>query len=54
MRLHYAHNPCWLILFKETMPAYCGNHPKHVNPLCEHNAEFLNVTAHGIHTNHAA
>lgn len=46
MRLHYADKPNRLILFKETIPAYCRKHTKHINPLCEHSAEFLNVIQH--------
>lgn len=50
MRLHYADKPNRLILFKETIPAYCGKYMKHINPLCEHSAEFLNVIRHTVYT----
>jgi hypothetical protein len=54
MRLHYADKPNRLILFKETIPAYCGNHTIHINPPREHSAEFLNVIPHSIYTGNCA
>jgi hypothetical protein len=42
------------MLFREIITFCCENHMKHVNTLCGQNAEFSNVQAHGIYSNHWA
>jgi hypothetical protein len=39
---HYvsATKPNRLILFRETVAVYCGNHTEHINTLCGDNPEF--------------
>jgi hypothetical protein len=32
----------------EQLTIHCENHRKHLNTMCAQNAQFLNVTAHGI------
>jgi hypothetical protein len=43
MHLHYKGN--LLILFREITDVYTQNHRKHINTLCEQNAEILNGRA---------
>jgi hypothetical protein len=44
-----ATEPNRLMLFRETVAVYCENHT-----LCGQNAEFMNVTAGGVYSNHSA
>jgi hypothetical protein len=37
----------WLILFREIITVYSGNHAKPINTLCGQNAELLNVKVGG-------
>jgi hypothetical protein len=43
-----------LMLFKEIIGVYCENHTEHINTLRGQNAEFFNVKAGGIHSNHCS
>jgi translation initiation factor IF-1 len=38
--------------FRETVAVYCENHTEHTNTLCGQNAEYVNVRAGGIYSNH--
>jgi hypothetical protein len=40
------------MLFGETDAVYCENHMEHTNTLCGQNADFLDDTASGMHSNH--
>jgi hypothetical protein len=43
------------MLFKEIIADYFKNHVKHMNTLCEQNAELFNVKADGgTYSNHCA
>jgi hypothetical protein len=46
-RKHYvsATEPNRLMLFRETVAAYCENHTEHANTLCGQNAEFWYIKA---------
>jgi hypothetical protein len=40
------------MLFWETVAVYCENHTEHISTLCGQNADFLDGTAGGMHSNH--
>jgi hypothetical protein len=40
-------NTSWLMPFWEITAVYSENHTKHINELCEQNAELLNMKARG-------
>jgi pyocin large subunit-like protein len=46
-----ATEPNRLMLFKETVAVYCGNHTEHTDTLCGQNAELCNVKASGAYCN---
>jgi hypothetical protein len=43
-----------LILFKKIIAVFCENHMKHINTLCDQNAEFMNIKASVTYSNHWA
>jgi lipoate-protein ligase B len=44
----------WLTLFREIIAVYSENHTKHMNTICEQNAELSNVQAGGTYSYHCA
>jgi hypothetical protein len=46
--------PNRLMLFGETVAAYCENRTEHTDTLCGQNAEFWCVKAGGTYSNHCS